>query len=1024
MRLAFSLLLLLHTFIAEAQQSVAFTKISMEDGMGLNSNVVYCLQQDKRGFMWVGTGNGLQRFDGSKFINFESAKIGSDVLPDAPLRQIMQADSGKLLLAFEGIREFGLFDPSTFLYKKISFKLNRALPARSQFHLWKTTAGEIYLNVMRFGVLQFNLSDRSLTETNRFKIPRGWNLAIGGTYEDKLKNQIWFCTDSGLVVHNIATRATWHKRNNPQQLPLLTNPLLQDRPSQFYIDKQRRHWIFTWPLLGGGGQVKYCYDRNGEKFLAQDTVGIEARPEGYTEYNYFFETRQGSLWIYGLGVLFSWDKVQRTFVLNKSLGVSNSLGIDYSSVHQVVEDREGSLWIATDRGLYFSANNDDGMNVVNLIFESSKSKMGDITDILQTPEGDYWFGCWGGGIKIVDKYLRSKKSEVYNSPAPASWDVITKNSAKLVWALCRKSSTGQIFIGCNYGVLMIHDPKTKTTKYLAPPELGNSTVRFIAEDKAGVLWIGTQSGRLVKYANERFNIVQDVGSIIYKIFVDKQGWLWLATHEKGLYAINPNTGIVLQHYTSQSETAALYSNTGYDVEQMNDSIIVFGGGCLNFIDKKNKTVRFVTYAEGLPANDIYRLRKDDQGFLWIITINGLSRYNPKNNRITPYSRKDGIMLAEQTKAADYVSDDGFVMFAGGNAVVMFKPSSFTSNQPPPDVSITDFKIFNQYIPVDSLQNFPVVKLKHHQNSFTIYFSSLSYMQRDKLTYYYKLEGRDKNWNKSNRWDYENYSLLPPGHYVFKIYAENIEGLRSKHITELVIHIKPPFWQSMWFMSTLVFLIALLIYYFHSERVKRLLAVEKIRNKVARDLHDDMGSTLSTINILTSMAKTKMNTDPVKTTEYLGKISDNSQRMMDAMDDIVWSIKPSNDNMQRITARMREFATNVLEAKEMDIRFFVHEDVYDVKLDMEARRDFFLVFKEAVNNAAKYSKATEVIINIEMKNRKLQFSIHDDGIGFDVAAADGGNGLGNMTKRAEAMQGQLSIDSLKGKGTTVTLKIPV
>jgi signal transduction histidine kinase len=173
-----------------------------------------------------------------------------------------------------------------------------------------------------------------------------------------------------------------------------------------------------------------------------------------------------------------------------------------------------------------------------------------------------------------------------------------------------------------------------------------------------------------------------------------------------------------------------------------------------------------------------------------------------------------------------------------------------------------------------------------------------------------------------------------------------------------------------------------------------------------------------------MAKTKLVTDPVRTTDYLGKISDNSERMMEAMDDIVWSIKPSNDSMQKITARMREFATNVLEAKEIELEFNVAEEVYDVKLDMEARRDFFLVFKEAVNNAAKYSKATMVDILIRMKNKKLQFEIKDNGVGFDVAGADGGNGMGNMKKRAEAMAGQLSIVSEKGAGTTVTLKIPV
>jgi signal transduction histidine kinase/ligand-binding sensor domain-containing protein len=1022
MRIYFFILLLFTAYLSRAQQSAAFTRISTDDGMGLNSNVIYSLQQDERGFMWVGNGNGLQRFDGSKFVTFSTSAAQGDELPDAPLTQIMAIENGKLLLVFGTIRQFGLFDPFSFIYTKTPLKFQRAIPARAQFYMWKTAEGEVYLNVLRYGMLLYDKKARAFNETNLFNIPHGWYPALAGIFEDEVQNQIWFACDSGLVVYNKSNGQTWHKYNNPAKLPLLENKLLQDRPTQFYIDKERRHWIFTWPEKGGG-QVKYCVNAAAQ-LLPKDTAGLESRPPGYTEYNHFFETRSGGLWIYGFNVLFNWDRNQRQFVFNKSTVLSNNFSIDYESVHQLMEDKDGSLWIATDRGLYFSPNNDRAGNAVNLIFGNSKKNNGPIKDIVEMPSGDLWFASWGEGVRVVDKFFRLKKHNVYKDPPPASWNEQMKGSSKLAWALYPKRKSSKVFIGCNLGILVIFDTLNQKTSYLAPPEMGGSTIRFITEDAAGRIWIGTQSGRLVKYSNGTFNIVQDIGSIIYKIFIDRQGWMWLATHEKGLYAIDPGTGNILQHYTSDENQQGLYSNTGFDIEQLDNDLIVYGAGCLNFIDKNKKTVRQVGYKEGLPSNSVFRLRVDKKGFLWIITSNGLCRFNPQNNRITPYGRKDGIILGEQTVAADYVCRNGDVIFAGGNAVVMFPPTLFTTNQRPPDVTITDFKIFNSYIPIDSLQALPFVKLKHDQNSLSIYFSSLSYMQRDKLTYYYKLEGRDEHWIKANKWDYENYSLLPPGKYTFKVYCENIEGLRSRNITELSIYIKPPFWRSLWFISSLLFLLAMLIYYFHNERVKRLLAVEKIRNKVARDLHDDMGSTLSTINILTSMAKTKLATDPVRTTDYLGKISDNSERMMEAMDDIVWSIKPSNDSMQKITARMREFATNVLEAKEIELEFAVQEEVYDVKLDMEARRDFFLVFKEAVNNAAKYSRASIVRIRIEMKARKLQFQIEDNGVGFDVPNADAGNGMGNMKKRAEAMQGQLSIVSEQGRGTTVVLKIPV
>ena len=286
-----------------------------------------------------------------------------------------------------------------------------------------------------------------------------------------------------------------------------------------------------------------------------------------------------------------------------------------------------------------------------------------------------------------------------------------------------------------------------------------------------------------------------------------------------------------------------------------------------------------------------------------------------------------------------------------------------------------------------------------------------------------MEGVDKDWSVGDNTFSRNYSLLPPGHYTFKIYGETIDGQRSPNVTELHFYIRPPFWATGWFICLCVLVIAGIVYTIHNARISKILAMEKLRNRVARDLHDDMGSTLSTINILSAMAKTKMNVDTVKTSEYLTKISDNSQRMMEAMDDIVWSIKPSNDSLQKITARMREFATNVLEAKDILLQFDVEDGVCDIKLNMAARRDFFLVFKEAVNNAAKYSKADKVTISVSCKGRRLKLIVKDNGQGFITKRADG-NGLSNMNKRAEAMNGSISIKSAPGQGTEVLMSIPI
>ncbi len=1004
--------------LSKGQQGFAFTHITTDDGTGLASNHVTSLFQDEKGFMWVGTANGLQRFDGSKFVHISTSKTGSDELLYPRISQIIPADNGKLLLSMFTLRQFGLFDPSTFIYKKISLKPSRPIPAGVEFRLWKDSKGEIYMNVQFYGILHYIKKENSFVDDKPFPLPKGWIVNLLGAYEDPRKQQYWFSCDSGLCIYDSRSRQMWYRRNNPGDLPILKNERVQDGIERVYIDKQQRIWIFSYPGWGDGGQYRFCLDSTGCNYLKKDTISFNYGPRGSNEYKYFYETKQDELWVYGLNALLNYNRNANRFQFIKSGAGNDNFTVNYESVFQVLEDKDGNIWLATNQGIYYTATGSANSSVVNINFNERNGPTS-INDILELPDGQLWFASGHAGVIATDKYLRKKGNAVQLQAPPANWPGKFKAATFETWSLCRQSSTGNIWIGCNNGVLMIHNRDKKTTEYLHLAETDNSIIRYITEDKQGVMWLGTHDGRLIKWKDNKFTIVLDISTAIYKVFIDKQGWLWLATREAGLYALNPANGKILQHYTANGGRSSLYSNTGNDIEQLQNDQIVFGGGALHFIDKNTRAVSIVKYEDGLPSNTVTRLRVDEKGFLWIITSNGLCRYNPANNHITPYGRKDGVVLGEQTIAADFCTSNDDIIFAGSNAVVMFNPASLSVTRRPPDVTITDFKIFNQYVSVDSLMQNQQIKLNHDQNSFSIYFASLSYSQRDKLTYYYKMDGIDKGWVKSDRSFVVNYSLLPPGKYTFSIYCENIEGWKSDKITTISIYIKPVFWRTWWFLSSVMFVIALLIYDLHNQRVNKLMAVETLRNRVARDLHDDMGSTLSTINILSSMAKDKIHADSTKANEYLGKISEYSEKMMDAMDDIVWSIKPSNDSMQKITARMRAFATSVLEAKEIEFDFTVNEEVYDITLNMEARRDFFLIFKEAVNNAAKYSKADKVVLELIMQNKKLILTVKDNGKGFDVKEADG-NGLGNMQKRADNLNAAITIQSTKGEGTLVKL----
>jgi ligand-binding sensor domain-containing protein len=773
-------LLLAQAFLF-SQQAFTFNRISTDDGLGLASNVVYATYQDPKGFIWIGTANGLQRFDGSKFIQFNLDKQERGSLQVSNLTQIIPAGNDSIWLAFPNRGEFGIFNTSTFKYTIIPIQTTRSIFPGSEYRLWLDSKGETFISVLRAGLLHYDKRKQVFTDDNYFNFPKGW-MPTHGVFEDTVKHQYWFaCDDKGLAVYDVRSKQLYTSAYNPKKISLLNNKKIVPGTSEIFIDSQRRHWVFNWP----GVHIKRCFDSTGKEL--NDTLGLNLNPD-YSEMRNFYETKQGLLWMFGTNALYNYDANERQFYFYEH-GAGSPTGIQFHYVYQVMEDHDGSIWIATDNGLYFTSPGSGTFGVVDMLFDTKKGGM-EFTDILELKSGGYWLSTWGKGIVTLSKNMMRRGNDIYNNmPAMNGTKWIQYRQA---WALYQHTD-GKVWIGCQAGNYMVYDTLTHKTKFLSDPALGGSTIKYITGDKKGNIWFATFSGQVVKYDGKKFTMVQEFGSLISKILVDNEGLLWVSPEKRGIYCLSADGTKILQHYTTEGKDNALFVNTGRDIEQLNDSIIVFGAGAMNFINKRTGKVHWLTVADGLPSNTIQRIRIDANGYLWMITLNGLCRYNPSTKRITKYGRKDGITLAHLTVEADYFCSDGFVMFTGANALLYFKPSVFQHTRPP-DVRITDFKLLNKYLPVDSLLGLPKLQLTSGQNSFTINYAALSYLQREKLTYYYKMTGIDKDWIKADRRQDINFSLLPPGNYTFSVYCEDIDGTRSQNITSLHIHIKPPFWR--------------------------------------------------------------------------------------------------------------------------------------------------------------------------------------------------------------------------------------
>lgn len=993
-----------------------FNRFSYADG--LNTNKVNCVWQDKKGFIWIGTENGIQRFDGRKFINFRTDGI-DHYIPPLGVDQILDSGDGKMWLR-QG-RLIGLFDPVSFHYFNIPVKPGIQLPADSELNLFSDSKGNTFLCTHKTGLLFYNKKENNFTTENiPIRVPEGWT--VNSLFEDTHTGDYWICSDKGLAVYQSNTQTLISNQNNPQKLPFFENADLSFIYS-FYIDKDRTYWIIRWDYGPEIESVLLHYDPSKNQFL-DDVEAVQISGSEYQGPFWLNETRSGQIWFGGVNTLVYFDSTQNTFIQNKK-NIPDEYDIKFREIKQMFEDRESNIWLSANSGLYVVSPGQK--NSFNVVFGQADQRKDIVINAIQeTRDLENWIGTWENGIIIFDKFFVKTKYDLYETIKGENLE-----NYKKVWDLYQHSKSDLIWTGCQNGTMAIFDPQTKKpVVLLQPPVFENAPIRQILEDREGNLFFGTQKGRVVKWkngteiTNENFEIVRDFNSMIFLLFKDSIDRVWVGTRNRGLFIMDPTGKNVLYHFNEQPGSLAFMGNSVYDVVQYNDSIFFVSTGFLNILNLKSEKVETLTQYDGMPGAGLTQLLLDDEGVLWFNYNNGLGSYNYQKNIFVSYNERNGIIMADKSIHAKFKMRNGEFWLGGENALFGFSPENLKLKTPPPDVTLTDFKLFDTFIPLDSLLSLEKISLNPDQNSFTIYFSSLSYTQQDKLIYYYKMDGVDKDWTKAEKNLVANYTTLPPGKYNFNVKCINMQGMESANITTLPINISPHFYQTRWFLMVVFVVVFGIIYLIYRLRLTRLLAVERIRNKVARDLHDDVGSTLSTINILSSMAKTKLLTDPVKTSEYISKITDNSQQMMEAMDDIVWSIKPDNDNMQKILARMREYASSILEPKDIEIKFQVDESVYDLKLNMETRRDVFLIFKEALNNSAKYSHCSTIEIQITSENKKLGIHIIDNGIGFNTETADSGNGLGNMQKRAEALYGTIRFHSKEGKGTEILLTVPV
>jgi ligand-binding sensor domain-containing protein/two-component sensor histidine kinase len=992
-------LALLPLFLS-AQTELRFDHYTIRDG--LSQSQPFALFQDSYGYLWIGTQDGLNRFDGNSFKVYKNDPFDSTTLTHNWVWTVEEDQHGNIWIGtFQGLCKY--------IRKEERFV-------------------QYYHNPQDAGSISGNRPNYIL------KDPKG---------------RLWISSwGSGLNLYDPDTDTFKRFLSNPDDISTISDNAVRT----LFCDSEGAIWVGTW----NGGLNKVIEDEKGISFLRYNSKA-EFGSDGGKRITTIAEDNEKNLWIgsYGAGVL-KLDPSRSVF--------ARVPDFQENDVNKIISDSKGNMWIGTNSGLRIY----DERTRQSFFYQHDPTDPGSISSntiyaITEDRTGIIWIA--GNGL---DKYdPRKSFFETYrNKPNDQ-----TSLGQNVVWSFC-EDDQGYVWVGTESGPLNVFDPDQKIFKRInVHDDRGN-----IAENihqivfHRGVLWLGSFKSGLIRYEKKtgkaRFylnnhNSILGKVALISEVMMDDDETLWIGTNENGLIHYNPKTDSVKNYLHRADKPEGIGSNflnTLYKDSRGNIWIGFWGGG-MSMLDKS--TGKFVNYRydrknkeglsdqvvvsirqqndsiywvctnsglnrlnihtgkfkhffqkDGLANNVVYDMLQDSEGNYWISSDRGLNKFYTLSVRFKNFTEEDGLQSNEFNANAAMKSSRGDLYFGGVNGFNVFNPDNMRENTTPPLLIIESYTIHDKtFTPASS------ISLSHHENYLSFSYGALEFSSPGKIKYAYMLENFDKSWNEVGNKREAQYTNLDPGQYTFRVKAANPDGHWTVPGASINIIIHPPFWNTWWFRTLVVIVIGGIVYLLHRYRLAQSLKVERLRNKIASDLHDEVGSSLTRISIYSDLLQNESMRDENK--GYVRSINDLSREVVSTMSDIVWSIDNRSDTMGALIMRMKDLATEVLQSKSIELDFKVNGVHDETTLDPAQKQNLYLIFKESINNIVKHSGASHVLVNLENRNGEFSMLIRDNGRGLKHNGQVKGNGLRNMQRRATAIGGTFEIKS--EEGTTVTFR---
>jgi signal transduction histidine kinase/ligand-binding sensor domain-containing protein len=979
-------------------ERLPLTSYTTADGLG--SDRIRRIVPDSLGFLWICHRRGVSRFDGQQFVSY-GVEHG---LPEHGLYDFLETRDGRYLAATaEGVLRF---DPragkTPFVDADPGGRVRGAV-----FALLEDPGGILWA-VKRDGLYRLDPDGEAIHPTRVLPVP-GDDARPGPRFNGAAvaagDGSLWLASGNGLLRRAPGGEIVRFGREHG---------LPWDDVRSLIEDREDRIWAGT---TQGLARFDPAPERGAEAGRWTPVPAI-----GSVYVFSLAQTGDGAIW-YGSGGLGTLSPDDLGAESLRHYTTAN--GLTHDQVTTLAEDRAGNLWIGTEagglmrlaRGGLTSWLEPEGLvdPRISSIFETGRGELcataksivyrldgGRFRMIrpnlpvategwgwhqwtLQDHLGDWWLPTPEG----LFRFSRIARPEDLATASPVA--VYTRRQGLPNDAIFRlfEDSRGDIWIGTlegkpDYQLSRWERGTGSIQRYVEADGIPIHAPTCFVEDGAGGMWIGFYAGGVARYRNGEFRrFTKEHGcpaSLIRTIHLDRSGRLWIGSESEGAFRVD-DPGAANPEFVPYTTEQGLSSNLVSAITEDAFGRLYLGTDRgIDRLDPTTGSIRRYTAADGLPNGFVNTAFRDGSGALWFGTLRGIAR-------LAPHPEQPG---------------------------------------PLPEVRITGVTIAGSAYPVSALGEVEVAdaNVPASRNRIGIEFGAVAFDLAQTSRYQYRLGGGGDDWGEPSESRRVEYANLAPGSYRFEVRTVGPDGTPGNPSASFPFTVTPPFWQRGWFLGAIALAVAAAALGIHRFRVARAVELERVRTRIATDLHDDIGASLSRIAILTESLQRRVGPNSSTVTAPLGRVAGLSRELVDSMSDIVWAINPKRDHWSDIVYRMRRFAADAFTGSEIEFDFEASDVERSIRLGPEIRREFYLVFKECVNNVVRHSGCTRAKVDIAIEGGTLAMTVRDDGRGFDASERFEGQGLASMRRRVESLGGRFELKTAPGGGTTVRAKVPI